>query len=197
MRADVPDLTHHGEAKIVPMRVAADHSVAVRDTDPRGLPVYGGDGELAGTVVDLWVDRMEMMFRYLEVQTQGGRRVLVPINFRLVQEEVKYIVQHSGARALYIDPELADSLSGVECEHVFVIGRATDAPAEHAEPQAIRLAAEKAARDKEKDKGRRMLESIQRQEEARQIKVQQRRQQRLADASAGALTAELPAVCTR
>ena len=68
--------------------------------------------------------------------------------------------------------------------------------AENAEQQAIRLAAEKAARDKEKDKGRRMLESIQRQEEARQIKVQQRRQQRLAEASAGALTAELPAVGT-
>jgi acyl-CoA synthetase (AMP-forming)/AMP-acid ligase II len=65
----------------------------------------------------------------------GSGRVLVPINFRLVQEEVKYIVQHSGARALYIDPELADSLSGVECEHVFVIGSATDAPSEHAEPQ--------------------------------------------------------------
>lgn len=68
--------------------------------------------------------------------------------------------------------------------------------AENAEQQAIRLAAEKAARDKEKDKGRRMLESIQRQEEARQIKVQERRQQRLAEASAGALTAELPALGT-
>ena len=68
--------------------------------------------------------------------------------------------------------------------------------AENAEQQAIRLAAEKAARDKEKDKGRRMLENIQRQEEARQIKVQQRRQQRLAEASACAPAAELPAVGT-
>ena len=85
MRADTPDLTHHGEAKIVPMRVAADHSVAVRDTDPRGLPVFGGDGQQAGTVVDIWVDRMEMMFRYLEVQTQGGRRVLVPIMFARIK----------------------------------------------------------------------------------------------------------------
>jgi photosynthetic reaction center H subunit len=87
MRADVPDLTHHGEHKIVPMRVAADHSVALRDTDPRGLPVYGADGDLAGTVVDLWVDRMEMMFRYLEVQTQGGRRVLLPIMFARIQRK--------------------------------------------------------------------------------------------------------------
>ena len=28
----------------------------------------------------------------------GSGRVLVPINFRLVAEEVKYIVEHSGAR---------------------------------------------------------------------------------------------------
>src|SRR3954447_20846127 len=36
----------------------------------------------------------------------GSGRVLVPINFRLVAEEVKYIVGHSGARVLCVDPEL-------------------------------------------------------------------------------------------
>ena len=40
-RADVPDMTWHGEAKIVPLRVAHDHGIAARDTDPRGLPVLG------------------------------------------------------------------------------------------------------------------------------------------------------------
>jgi acyl-CoA synthetase (AMP-forming)/AMP-acid ligase II len=49
-------------------------------------------------------------------------RVLVPINFRLSAEEVKYIVEHSGARVLYVDPELEDALESVECEHKFVIG---------------------------------------------------------------------------
>jgi photosynthetic reaction center H subunit len=91
MRADTPDLTHHGEPKIVPMRVAADHSVAIKDTDPRGLPVYGGDHELAGHVVDLWVDRMEMMFRYLEVKTRGGRHVLVPIMFARIKRKGVYV----------------------------------------------------------------------------------------------------------
>src|SRR6185436_6359580 len=43
----------------------------------------------------------------------GSGRVLVPINFRLVAEEIQYIVDHSGARLLLIDPELADSLSEV------------------------------------------------------------------------------------
>ena len=65
----------------------------------------------------------------------GSGRVLVPINFRLVAEEVKYIVQHSGARVLYVDPELEAEMAAVECEHKFVIGSGTDAPAEHAEPQ--------------------------------------------------------------
>ena len=60
----------------------------------------------------------------------GSGRVLVPINFRLVAEEVKYIVQHSGARVLYVDPELEAEMAAVECEHTFVIGSSTDAPAE-------------------------------------------------------------------
>ena len=65
----------------------------------------------------------------------GSGRVLVPINFRLVAEEVKYIVKHSGARILMVDPELDDALASVTCEHRFVIGAQHDAPTEHAEPQ--------------------------------------------------------------
>ena len=52
----------------------------------------------------------------------GSGRILVPINFRLHHEEVRYIVQHSGARVLLVDPEIADALSSVECEHKHVIG---------------------------------------------------------------------------
>ena len=43
----------------------------------------------------------------------GSGRILVPINFRLVAEEVRYIVEHSGAVALLIDPELADELGDI------------------------------------------------------------------------------------
>ncbi len=53
----------------------------------------------------------------------GYGRILVPINFRLSVEEVSYIVAHSGARVLYLDPELVDDLAGVDCEHVFVLGQ--------------------------------------------------------------------------
>ena len=40
----------------------------------------------------------------------GSGRVLVPINFRLVAEEVRYIVEHSGARILMVDPELDEGV---------------------------------------------------------------------------------------
>src|SRR3954454_15154765 len=56
----------------------------------------------------------------------GSGRVLVPVNFRLVAEEVAYIVEHSGARVLLVDPELDDALSGVTAEHRFVIGADAD-----------------------------------------------------------------------
>ena len=44
----------------------------------------------------------------------GSGRILVPINFRLVAEEVRYIVGHSGARVLLVDPELDDALADVD-----------------------------------------------------------------------------------
>ncbi|MBZ5736460.1 AMP-binding protein [Nocardioides sp. TRM66260-LWL] len=52
----------------------------------------------------------------------GSGRVLVPVNFRLRPDEVSYIVEHSGARMLVVDPELADELAGVEAELKVVIG---------------------------------------------------------------------------
>jgi photosynthetic reaction center H subunit len=87
-RADVPDLTVEGHPKIVPLRVAADYNVSDKDTDPRGLPVYGGDGEVAGTVRDLWLDQSEHMFRFLEVEVAGaGRTVLLPMNFARIKRD--------------------------------------------------------------------------------------------------------------
>ncbi|HCA84644.1 MAG TPA: AMP-dependent synthetase [Streptomyces sp.] len=57
----------------------------------------------------------------------GYGRVLVPVNFRLSPEEVSYIVGHSGARVLLIDPELKDRLATVEAEYKFVLGEDDDA----------------------------------------------------------------------
>ncbi len=57
----------------------------------------------------------------------GNGRVFVPINFRLSADEVSYIVEHSGAEALLIDPELAESLGHIECKHKWIMGPESDA----------------------------------------------------------------------
>jgi photosynthetic reaction center H subunit len=77
-RQDEPDLTVHGTPKIVPMRVATDFFLDPRDPDYRGVEVRGVDGARGGVVRDIWVDRAEPQLRYLEVDTAGGRRVLLP-----------------------------------------------------------------------------------------------------------------------
>jgi fatty-acyl-CoA synthase len=53
-------------------------------------------------------------------------RVLVPINFRLNAEEIGFIVEHSGASVLLIDPELDDALAGITAKHRYVIGKDAD-----------------------------------------------------------------------
>ncbi|MGY2872890.1 fatty-acyl-CoA synthase [Marmoricola sp. URHA0025 HA25] len=66
----------------------------------------------------------------------GYGRVLVPVNFRLSAEEVGFIVKHSGARVLYVDPELEEHLAGVDCEHKFVLGDDEQLFVQGVEPRA-------------------------------------------------------------
>jgi acyl-CoA synthetase (AMP-forming)/AMP-acid ligase II len=56
----------------------------------------------------------------------GNGRVFVPINFRLSADEVAYIVDHCGADALLIDPELKESLAEVDCGMRWVMGSESD-----------------------------------------------------------------------
>jgi acyl-CoA synthetase (AMP-forming)/AMP-acid ligase II len=53
-------------------------------------------------------------------------RILVPINFRLNVEEIRYIVEHSGASVLLVDPELDAALRDLPVKHRFVLGAASD-----------------------------------------------------------------------
>jgi photosynthetic reaction center H subunit len=80
LRADVPEKTHDGRNLIAPLRVATNFFVPSEDGDPIGLPVVGADGEAAGVVKDLWVDRAESFVRFYEVDI-GGRSILLPIGF--------------------------------------------------------------------------------------------------------------------
>ncbi len=83
-RADIVDTNAEGDPRLIPMRTTTHFSVSRHDPDPRGLPVIAYDDEVAGTVVDLWVDTAEGCFRYMEVEvplSTGSRRVLLPFNF--------------------------------------------------------------------------------------------------------------------
>ena len=54
-------------------------------------------------------------------------RVLVPINFRLNRDEIAYIIEHSGATALLVDPEYDELTRDIPTQHRFVLGPETDA----------------------------------------------------------------------
>jgi acyl-CoA synthetase (AMP-forming)/AMP-acid ligase II len=88
-----------------------------------GLDALGiGEGERVAIVSQNSARLLTALFG-----VSGSGRILVPVNFRLVADEVRYIVEHSGARALIVDPELDDALAGVSAERRFVIGGASDA----------------------------------------------------------------------
>jgi acyl-CoA synthetase (AMP-forming)/AMP-acid ligase II len=53
-------------------------------------------------------------------------RILVPVNFRLNAEEIRYILEHSGASVLLVDPELDEPLRDVRVKHRVVLGAASD-----------------------------------------------------------------------
>jgi photosynthetic reaction center H subunit len=104
-RPDVPDLTVDGQLKLVPLRVALDFDVDPGDPDPRGMRVLGADGVTGGTVLDVWVDRSEMLFRYIEVDVPvsgGSRRVLLPMNFARVSSQGINVKSIMGDQFAYV-----------------------------------------------------------------------------------------------
>jgi len=85
-RADVPDLMVSGVPKIVPFRVAPAFAINVNDRDPRGFDLVGSNGVVVGTIKDVWIDKAEIIDRYLEAELNAaggkpGRSILVPMNF--------------------------------------------------------------------------------------------------------------------
>jgi acyl-CoA synthetase (AMP-forming)/AMP-acid ligase II len=53
-------------------------------------------------------------------------RVLVPVNFRLNLDEIRYILEHSGSTVALIDPELEEPVRNVSIKHRFILGTKTD-----------------------------------------------------------------------
>ena len=88
-RADVPEPDNHGGDRIQPMSKleSEDFRIAGYGTDPRGAPVRTFDGEIVGTVDELWIDHMESMVRYVGVSTDAGTNVLLPMNMAVLKRQ--------------------------------------------------------------------------------------------------------------
>ena len=86
-----------------------------------GLDELGvGEGERVAVVSPNAARLLELFYA---VPASG--RVFVPINFRLRLEEVEYIVEHSGATVLLLDPTLED-LATVTAKHKLLLGAESD-----------------------------------------------------------------------
>jgi photosynthetic reaction center H subunit len=105
-REDVPEHTVKGVPSIVPMRILPDFSIEPQDPDPRGMPVIAADGQTAGIVKDVWIDRAESLIRYMEVDVTtpaGSRSVLLPMTMARVNGRH----HHVKVRAI-LAPQFAD-----------------------------------------------------------------------------------------
>lgn len=88
-RQDWPELDGEGHPKIRPMR-ALDGYHHSAGRDPRGLPVLDRHGQAVGKVTDMWLDKPEVLVRYLEMELSGGGTRLVPMNLaRVTRDGVK------------------------------------------------------------------------------------------------------------
>jgi photosynthetic reaction center H subunit len=88
-RRDVPELDGKGHPKLMPMRKAETYRVSA-GRDPRGLPVEAGDGEVVGSIADLWIDDSEQLVRYLEIDldaAHGGGKRLVPLPLAKIKSD--------------------------------------------------------------------------------------------------------------
>ena len=111
-RADTPELTREGHDLIVPMRLAEGFAVSA-GPDPRGWDVVATDGKAAGKVKELWVDRADVMVRYLEVELagegEGGGTRLLPITMLRLSGDRKKVEVASVRAAHFADvPILKD-----------------------------------------------------------------------------------------
>ena len=80
-----------------------------------------GEGERVGIVSP---NAAKFLISFYGVS--GFGRVIVPINFRLNADEVGYIVEHSGASVLLVDPEYDAVLAGVTAKHRIVLDGTQD-----------------------------------------------------------------------
>ncbi len=114
---DEPDQPANGWGELTYARMAELARAQAAALDEHGI----GFGERVAVVSHNSARLMVSLFG-----VSGYGRVCVPINFRLKPDEIGYIVEHSGASMLLVDPELADTLAAVDCRHRYVLGAESD-----------------------------------------------------------------------
>ena len=90
-RAKRPDLDMEGHPRIVPLASAAGYSVSSKDPDLTGWPVVGADGEVAGMISDLWIDKADRLVRYIQLSGEGGI-LLAPMMMAKVDKRRRRVV---------------------------------------------------------------------------------------------------------
>ena len=114
---DEPDAPGGGLGDITYRRVQELARAQAAGLDERGI----GRGE---RVAVLSQNSGRLLTSFFGVSGYG--RVLVPINFRLSPAEIEYILEHSGASMLLVDPELAEAVAHLPVKHRVVMGTDTD-----------------------------------------------------------------------
>lgn len=108
-RARRPDLDWEGHPRIVPLSAAEGFFLERRDADPRGYTVVGYDDRKAGTVSEVWVDKADRLIRYIQVTTNGGRDVLLPMTMATINRSFQRVDTDSVTAAQF---ENAPGLEG-------------------------------------------------------------------------------------
>lgn len=91
-RKPIPDITHDGRPRIVPLSLDAHIAIAARDPNPVGMMVIGADKQPVGEVTEVWIDRAEHVIRYLQIATEVGKTVLAPMAMSVVKKGKGVIV---------------------------------------------------------------------------------------------------------
>ena len=114
---DEPNQTAPSWGELTYAEIGKRAAAQAANLDALGVPV-------GGRVAVVSQNSARLLTSFFGVS--GWGRVLVPVNFRLAPAEVKYIVEHSGAEVLIVDPDLRPLLDTVTAKHVFVIGEDDD-----------------------------------------------------------------------
>ncbi|MCW2746905.1 MAG: AMP-dependent synthetase [Nocardioidaceae bacterium] len=114
---DEPDQVADSWGELTYAEIARRARSQAATLDEMGVPV-------GGRVAIVSHNAARLLVSFFGVS--GWGRVLVPINFRLAPAEIRYIVEHSGAEVLIVDPALKHLLDEVDCKRTFVLGEDDD-----------------------------------------------------------------------